>query len=178
MVTLAASILEWLRASGLPFQHVVLGFPALTAEDLVRGLEPHTASGSHAICKNLFVRDSKKRSHFLLALPHDRPVKLDSALGARVGAISGGLRLADDPVLLDLLNVTPGSVSPLCLLHDKEAQRVIFFLDREVMDRDLVWVHPCDCNEAIGMAPNHLVTLIESQTNHKVNFLNFAEEKK
>ena len=75
--------------------------------------------------KNLFVRDDKRRSYYLITVRGDKRVDLKAfrrAHGTR------SLSFASPEELQQYLHLTPGSVTPLGLLQD-ETRSVQFFLD-------------------------------------------------
>ena len=88
--------------------------------------------------KNLFLRDKKGVRHFLVTVPHDRAVDLD-ALGAALGANKIGF--ASSERLLKHLGITPGSVSLLSLVNDRDGA-VEFVSDRALWEAEAVQAHP------------------------------------
>ena len=88
--------------------------------------------------KNLFLRDKKGARHFLVTVRHDRAVDL-SALGIVLGA--GRIGFASPERLLKHLGITPGSVSLLSLVNDRDGA-VEFVIDRALWDAEAVQAHP------------------------------------
>jgi len=88
--------------------------------------------------KNLFLRDKKGARHLLVTVPHDRAVDLN-ALGALLGA--GRIGFASPERLLKHLGITPGSVSLLSLVNDRDGA-VEFVIDRALWDAEAVQAHP------------------------------------
>jgi Ala-tRNA(Pro) deacylase len=88
--------------------------------------------------KNLFLRDKKGARHFLVTVAHDRAVDLN-ALGALLGA--GRIGFASPERLLRHLGITPGSVSLLSLMNDRDGA-VEFVIDRALWDAEAVQAHP------------------------------------
>ena len=77
------------------------------------------------LCKNLFLRDSKGKRHFLITA--DEKTKVDlKALGRQLGA--GTLSFASEERLEKYLGVKQGSVTPFALMNDTE-HAVEFFID-------------------------------------------------
>ena len=106
--------------------------------------------------KNLFVCDEKKRDHYLITVKGDKRVNLNEfrkAQGLK------RLRFASEESLLELLGLTPGAVTPLGLLNDKE-HRVRLFLD-EAFRGHLIGVHPNDNTATVWLQANDLVRLLE-----------------
>ena len=88
--------------------------------------------------KNLFLRNKKGDRHFLITVPHDLAVDLN-ALGARLGA--GRLGFASAERLQQHLGITPGSVSLLALVNDRE-RAVEFVIDRTLWEAGAIQAHP------------------------------------
>ena len=88
--------------------------------------------------KNLFLRDKKGLRHFLVTVPHDLAVDL-AVLGATLGA--GRLGFASPERLAQHLGITPGSVSLLALVNDRDGA-VEFVVDRTLWAALAVQAHP------------------------------------
>ena len=72
--------------------------------------------------KNLFVRDDKKRNYYLITLKGNKKLDLKSFSD---NFHLRRLSFASENDLMDILNLKPGSVTPLGLLNDKDL-KVIF----------------------------------------------------
>jgi Ala-tRNA(Pro) deacylase len=107
--------------------------PVFTAEEALKvcGHIP----GVH--CKNLFLKD-KTDALWLVTLPDEKRADLKS-LPERIG--SKRLSFGNAALLMEALGVTPGSVTALALINDK-ARRVQVVLDREMMQQELINLHP------------------------------------
>jgi Ala-tRNA(Pro) deacylase len=108
--------------------------PVMTVEESER-LVPRLPG---AKTKNLFVRDKKGLRHFLVTVPHDLAVDL-AALGATLDA--GRLGFASPERMAKHLGITPGSVSLLALVNDRDGA-VEFVIDRALWDAAAVQAHP------------------------------------
>lgn len=120
--------------------------PVMTVEESDR-LVPKLPG---AKTKNLFLRDKKGRRHFLVTVPHDLAVDL-AALGVALDA--GRLSFASPERLAKHLGITPGSVSLLALVNDRE-HAVEFVIDRALWEAPAVQAHPLvnDATMVIGHA--------------------------
>jgi len=90
-------------------------------------------------CKNLFFRNHKGNRHYLVILEHTRQMgihQLEKQLK------QGKLSFASDQRMMKYLGVTPGSVTPFGLIHDKE-HHVHVFLDRNLLNSKTISFHPC-----------------------------------
>jgi Ala-tRNA(Pro) deacylase len=89
-------------------------------------------------CKNLFLRNQKGDRHYLVVLKHSKKADL-RAVADQIG--DGKLSFASPERLMKHLGLTPGSVSPFGLIHDRDhAVRVV--LDRDLKSADRLSFHP------------------------------------
>jgi Ala-tRNA(Pro) deacylase len=88
-------------------------------------------------CKNLFLKD-KADALWLVTLPDAKRADLKS-LPEKIG--SKRLSFGNPALLMEALGVEPGSVTALALINDK-MQRVQLVLDREMMEQELINLHP------------------------------------
>ena len=89
-------------------------------------------------CKNLFLRNQKGTRHYLVILKHPKRADL-RAVADQIG--DGKLSFASPERLMACLGLTPGSVSPFGLIHDRDhGVRVV--LDRDLKTADRVSFHP------------------------------------
>lgn len=92
-----------------------------------------------AICKNLFLCNRQQTVFYLLMMPADKPFKTKD-LSAQIG--SSRLSFATAAHMEELLDITPGSVSVLGLMNDKET-KVNLLVDEELLSSDTIGCHPC-----------------------------------
>jgi len=111
--------------------------------------------GAHA--KNLFLKD-KKGVLWLVVCLEDRDINMKE-LKVRIG--SAHLSFGRPDVLMDVLGVEPGSVSPFTLLNDTE-QRVQVVLDKDMMAYDITNFHPLENTATTQITPDDLLTFISS----------------
>lgn len=122
-----------LDAAGVPYERVDHP-PAFTMEDLDRIDLPHPGT----VAKNLFLRDSSGKHHFLVVVAGHRQVDL-KALKTLIG--SSRLSFASDERLEKYLGLTPGSVTALGILND-EAGEVRLIFDEALKQSPIIGVHP------------------------------------
>lgn len=91
------------------------------------------------ICKNLFLCNRQKTNFYLLMMPGKKPFKTKD-LSAQIG--SARLSFADEAYMEELMDLTPGSVTVLGLMNDRE-HRVRLLIDREVLEFEYIGCHPC-----------------------------------
>jgi Ala-tRNA(Pro) deacylase len=89
-------------------------------------------------CKNLFLRNQKGDRHYLVVLKHSKKADLRAVAG-QIG--DGKLSFASPERLMKHLGLTPGSVSPFGLIHDRDhVVRVV--LDRDLKSAERLSFHP------------------------------------
>lgn len=92
------------------------------------------------ICKNLFLCNTQKTKFYLLMMPGMKKFKT-SVLSRQIG--SARLSFAGEEYMEKYLDITPGSVSILGLMNDRENQ-VQLLIDRSVIDcHEYIGCHPC-----------------------------------
>lgn len=115
-----------------------------------------------ADAKNLFVRDDKKRSYYLITVKGDKRVDLKEfrrANGTRP------LSFASEADLLRIMKLIPGAVTPLGLLNDEE-RIVTLFLDAEFLEEPArIGVHPNDNTATVWLNTQDLTALIRAHGN-------------
>ena len=100
--------------------------------------EQHWADIDATHCKNLFLRNQKGNRHYLVIVEHTKRVDL-RAVATQIG--DGKLSFASPERLMTYLGVTPGSVSPFGLIHDRELH-VRVYLDRVLRSSRRISFHP------------------------------------
>lgn len=116
---------------------------------------------THFVCKNLFLRDAKGKTHFLLSMPEEKKVSLkDLAAPLETDKLS----FASAQRLEKYLGLKAGSVSPFGVWNDTE-NKVIVILDEELMQQEKIGVHPNDNTATVWIAPKTLRDLIEEKGN-------------
>lgn len=110
--------------------------PVYTMEDMDRlGL---TKKGT--LCKNLFLRDSKGKRHFLVTADENTKIDLKN-LGRQLGA--GNLSFASEERLEKYLGLKQGSVTPFGLMNDTD-HAVEFFIDKSLSRCKSLGIHPLE----------------------------------
>jgi Ala-tRNA(Pro) deacylase len=89
-------------------------------------------------CKNLFLRNQKGNRHYLAIIEHLKKVDM-RALADQIG--DGKLSFGSPERLMTHLGLTPGSVSPFGLIHNRD-HAVRVFVDRDLKTAERVSFHP------------------------------------
>lgn len=91
------------------------------------------------ICKNLLLCNRQCTDFYLLMLPGDKPFKT-SVLSKQIG--SSRLSFASGEYMEAFLDISPGSLSILGLMNDKDG-RVKLLIDEDVLKSPYIGCHPC-----------------------------------
>jgi Ala-tRNA(Pro) deacylase len=127
--------------------------PVFTVEEAraLRGQIP----GGH--CKNLFLKDEKGAVWLIVCL-EDARIDLKTA-PARIGSKRLSFGKAD--LLMQLMGVEPGSVTPFGLINDAE-NRITVILEERMMREPLLNYHPLSNDATTTIASADLLAFIRS----------------
>lgn len=92
-----------------------------------------------AICKNLFLCNRQETDFYLLLIPGEKPFKT-MYLSAQIG--SSRLSFGKPEYMEKYLDITPGSVSVMGLMNDRE-NKVRLLIDEDVLKEPHFACHPC-----------------------------------
>ena len=127
-------VYELLDRLGIDYQRVDHE-PAMTMEACIAVDEALEAT----MCKNLLLCNRQCTDFYLLLMPGGKPFKT-SVLSKQIG--SSRLSFADGSYMEQYLDITPGSLSVLGLMNDKD-MRVRLLIDADVLGGEYIGVHPC-----------------------------------
>lgn len=91
------------------------------------------------MCKNLFLCNSQKTVFYLLLMPGEKKFKTKE-LSKQIG--SARLSFGPAEYMEKLLNISPGSVSIMGLMNDRE-NKVKLLIDEDVLKEEYLGFHPC-----------------------------------
>ena len=112
--------------------------------------------------KNLFVRDDKKANYYLITVKEEKRVNLKEF---RKQNGTRNLSFASENDLIDILRLTPGSVTPFGLLNDKE-QKVKFYIDEDLLSGDgMIGVHPNENTATVWLKTEDLIKILKENGN-------------
>ena len=121
-----------------------------------------------ADAKNLFLCDPKKNYYYLITVKGDKRVDIKEFQKTYANR---HLSFARENDMVEILGVTPGSVTPLGILNDKDL-KVEFYLDFELTKGiGLVGVHPNENTATVWLKTNDLIKIIKNHGN-KVTLIN------
>ena len=112
--------------------------------------------------KNLFVRDDKKANFYLITVKEEKRVNLKEF---RKQNGTRNLSFASENDLIDILRLTPGSVTPFGLLNDKE-QKVKFYIDEDLLSGDgMIGIHPNENTATVWLKTEDLIKILKENGN-------------
>lgn len=114
------------------------------------------------ICKNLLLCNRQQTDFYLLMIPGDKQFKT-SALSKQIG--SSRLSFASAEHMERLLDITPGSVSVLGLMNDREKQ-VRLLIDEDVLKGEYFGCHPCINTSSLRLRTDDLMNRILPAMDH------------
>ena len=158
-------LLERLQSLGI--ETTTVEHPALfTVEQSqeLRGKIP----GAHT--KNLFLK-CKKGTIWLIVALEDADINLKTAHKI-IG--SGRLSFGRAELLMDVLGVLPGSVTPFSLINDQD-QRVSVILDAAMMQHDVLNFHPLENTATTTISSDGLLAFVRD-CGHEAKILNVSAD--
>jgi Ala-tRNA(Pro) deacylase len=126
-----------------------------TIADSEEYLKEHPIPGAKA--KSLFLRNRNGDKHYLVVVEGSKRLDM-KALGDQWGE---KLSFASPERLMQYLKLTPGSVSPLALIHD-ESKSVQVLLDEDVFNQEKVQFHPLINTATLVLSPKDVLRFIEA----------------
>lgn len=155
-------VYDFLDALGISYERVDHE-EAMTMEAC---LEVDTALEA-TMCKNLMLCNRQCTDFYILLLPGDKKFKT-SVLSKQIG--SSRLSFADGRYMEQYLDITPGSLSVLGLMNDKE-NRVQLLIDKDVLTGDYIGVHPCVNTASLKLRTSDLVEKIIPAMGHEPTYV-------
>lgn len=127
-------VYDLLEQLGIPFERMDHE-PLYTIE----ACEEVDGAFGTGMCKNLFLCNSQKTQFYLLLMPGNK--RFDTKTFCKqIG--SARLSFADAKYLEEYLDITPGAVSVMGLMNDKDG-RVQLMIEEEVLHAPYIGCHPC-----------------------------------
>ena len=115
------------------------------------------------ICKNLLLCNRQETRFYLLMLPGDKVFKTKD-LSAQIG--SSRLSFAKAEYMEQYLDITPGSLSVLGLMNDKD-RMVRLLIDEDVLTGEYIGCHPCINTSSLRLRTKDLVEKIIPAMEHE-----------
>ena len=125
------------------------------------------------ICKNLFLRNAQKTDFYMLMMPGHKKFKT-AKLSKQIG--SARLSFASSEFMEEFLDITPGSVSVLGLMNDKN-NRVRLLIDQDVIDHHtFVGCHPCINTSSLKLYTKDILEKFLPAVHHEYTIVNLPWE--
>jgi len=151
----AYAALDALEIPYIRFEHGA----AMTMADCETIDEDAHIEGAH--CKNLFLTNRQGTEFFLLLIVGEKPFKTKD-VSKQIGRAR--LSFGSPEQLMEKLGLTPGSVTPMGLVHD-ETRSVVVLIDKDVAAAERIIVHPCVNTASIVLYTKDLLRFIGSRGN-------------
>ncbi len=114
------------------------------------------------LCKNVFLCNSQKTKFYLLLMPGEkRFVTKDFCKQI----VSPRLSFAPAEFMEEYLDITPGSVSVMGLMNDKD-NHVQLAIDKDILDQEYVAFHPCINTSSMKITMRDLLERFLPEINH------------
>ena len=139
----------------LGIAHTTVTHPPLFTVEQSRALRGQIPGGH---TKNLFLRD-KKNNVYLVTAEEDADIDLKGL--HRVLGASGRFSFGSAELMMELLGVAPGSVTPLGVLHDTQG-RINVVLDAALMEHGTINCHPLVNTMTTSLKREDLVKFLEA----------------
>ena len=115
------------------------------------------------ICKNLLLCNRQKTSFYLLMIVGEKHFKT-SVFSKTIG--SSRLSFAEPEYMLEFLDITPGSLSVLGLMNDRE-NKVQLVIDEDVLKGEFFGCHPCINTSSLRLSTRDLTQKIIPSMGHE-----------
>lgn len=119
------------------------------------------------ICKNLFLCNRQETDFYLLMIAGDKKFKTKD-LSAQLGVAR--LSFAKEAQMEEFLDITPGSMSIMGLINDKDC-KVRLCIDKEVLEGEEIACHPCINTSSIKFATKDLIEKIIPAMAHEMTIV-------
>ena len=138
----------------------------------IEASQDHDKVLDEVICKNLFLCNRQQTAFYLLLLAGERPFRTKD-LSKQIG--SARLSFAGAEPMQALLDLTPGSVSVMGLMNDRE-NRVQLLIDRSVQEKEEFCCHPCINTSTLKLKTADLLEVFLPAVNHTPIYVDLPED--
>lgn len=119
------------------------------------------------VCKNLFLCNTQKTKFYLLMIPGDKKFKTKD-ISSQIN--SPRLSFAPPEYMEKYLDITPGSVSVLGLMNDKD-NLVRLLIDEDVVKGEYIGCHPCINTSSLKIRTKDLTEVIIPAMKHEITYV-------
>ena len=124
------------------------------------------------ICKNLFLCNTQKTSFYLLMIRNDKKFKTKE-ISKQINSARLSFASAED--MEKYLDITPGSVSVMGLMNDKDTS-VRLLVDKDVIEAEYVGCHPCINTSSLRIKTKDVFDNFVPATNHDYTIVELGQE--
>ena len=124
------------------------------------------------ICKNLLLTNRQQSALYLLAMPGEKPFRT-KILSKQIG--TARLSFATEEQMLRTLDITPGSVSVLGLMNDKNHE-VKLLIDKDLLSEEYFGCHPCINTSSLKIRTIDIIEKIIPATEHDIEYVELPWE--
>ena len=126
----------------------------------------------NVICKNIFLCNRQKTKYYMLVMPAHKRFNT-----SRVSHLLNSSRLSfgTPEDMLELLDVTPGSVSIMALMNDPD-NRVQLVIDDELLQHEDYGCHPCKNTSSLRLKRADVFDVFLKSVHHEPIFLTLKGE--
>ena len=151
-------VYDFLDSLGVSYQRIdhEAAMTMEACEEIDRTLEA-------TICKNLLLCNRQETQFYILLLPGDKVFKTKN-LSAQIG--SSRLSFAKAEYMEKYLDITPGSLSVLGLMNDKD-RMVRLLIDEDVLTGEYIGCHPCINTSSLRIRTKDLIEKIIPAMEHE-----------
>lgn len=156
-------VYDFLDRNGICYDHIDHE-PAMTMEicaEIDKILKAST-------CKNLLLCNRQKTDFYLLMMQGDKVFKTkDLSAQLEVSRLS----FAEASYMEEFLDITPGSLSVMGLMNDKDF-RVKLVIDNPILQEEYIGFHPCINTSTLRVKTSDLIEKIIPAMEHAPTFVN------
>lgn len=126
-----------------------------------------------SVCKNLFLCNRQKTDFYLLLIPGDKVFKTKE-LSKQIG--SARLSFASAEYMEKYLDITPGAVSIMGLMNDKD-NAVRLLVDEDLLKEEWIGCHPCVNTSSIRVKTKDMFDTVMKAMHHEMTVVKLTGEE-
>lgn len=119
------------------------------------------------VCKNLFLCNTQKTNFYLLMMPGEKKFQA-KVVSKQLGVAR--LSFAPEEYMLELLDITPGSVSVMGLMNDSE-NKIQLLMDRDLLKEEYLGCHPCINTSSLKLSTKDILEKFLPAVHHEAVFV-------
>lgn len=115
------------------------------------------------VCKNLFLCNTQKTNFYLLMMPGEKKFQT-KVVSKQLGVAR--LSFAPEEYMLELIDITPGSVSVMGLMNDSE-NKIQLLMDRDLLKEEYLGCHPCINTSSLKLSTKDIMEKFLPAVHHE-----------